>query len=142
MSDSNHPHGLFSPARQADPAAIAALLTEAARDLLSLSKPPEAKDEPQKETAPKEKIRCYRFPELAIRCEREIFEEQGVETLQEVLYNASSSLKAFTALLEKIDPEAKLEGVVAHILARELRRVEDLLFRLEDAYSSVEPVEA
>ncbi len=126
----------------ADLTAVAALLTEAAHGLLTLSKPPEVKDELEKETAPKDAIRCYRFPPLAIRCERELFEEQGAKNLQEVLFNASSSLKAFTALLEKIDAEAKLEGVVAHILARELRRVEDLLFRLEDAYSSVEPVEA
>lgn len=118
------------------------MLNEAAIALLNLSSPPEAEEEPKEETTTKDEIRCYRFSPLAIRCEQELFKDQEAESLREVLFNASSSVTAFTALLEQIDAEAELEGVVVHILARELKRVENLLFKIQDAYSTVELVEA
>jgi len=127
---------------QPDFTAIAAMLNEAAQALLNLSNPPEAEGEPEDEPTSTDEIRCYRFSPLAIRCEQELFEDQEAESLREVLFNASSSVTAFTALLEQIDAEAELEGVVVHILARELKRVENLLFKIQDAYSTVELVEA
>ena len=41
-----------------------------------------------------------------------------------------------------MDAEAEIDGAVIHILARELKRVEDLLFKIQDTYSTVELVEA
>lgn len=138
-------HQLKPPSSQPpspDFIAIAAMLNEAAQALRAAGRSSEVENEPEKETAPRDEIRRYRFPRLAVQCEQELFEDQGAENLQEVLFNACSSLKAFTALLERIDPEAELDGVVLHLLARELKRVGDLLFKIQDAYSTVERVEA
>lgn len=142
MSNSQQPSSLSPPSQSPDLTAIAAMLNEAAQVLLNLSNPPEVEDEPEEESSSKDEIRCYRFSPLAIRCEQELFEDQEAESLREVLFNASSSVTVFTALLEQIDAEAELEGVVVHILARELKRVENLLFKIQDAYSTVELVEA
>lgn len=136
----NHASGPNSPSQ--DFTAIATMLTEAAQALLNLSGPAKAEGEPEEEAVPQDEIRCYRFSPLAIRSEQELFEDQEAESLREVLFNASSSITAFTALLELMDAEAELEGVVVHILARELKRVENLLFKIQDTYSTVELVEA
>lgn len=137
-----HSSGPDSQPPSPDLIAIAAMLNEAAQALRAVGRPFEAEKEPEKETAARDEIRCYRFSPLAICCEQELFEDQGAENLQEVLFNACSSLTAFTALLERIDPEAELDGVVLHLLARELKRVGDLLFKIQDAYSTVELVDA
>ncbi|EFL85994.2 hypothetical protein HMPREF1022_00058 [Desulfovibrio sp. 6_1_46AFAA] len=142
MSSSHQSCTLSPQLPSPDLAAIAAMLTEAAQALLNLSNPPKAEGEPEEEPTPTDEIRCYRFSPLAIRCEQELFEDQEAGSLREVLFNASSSVTAFTALLEQIDAEAELEGVVVHILARELKRVENLLFKIQDAYSTVELVDA
>lgn len=138
-------HQLKPPSSQPpspDFIAIAAMLNEAAQALRAVGRSSEVENEPEKETAPRDEIRCYRFPRLAVQCEEELFQEQGAENLQEVLYNASSSLKAFGALLDRIDPEAHLEGLTLHMLAQELKRVGHVLFKIQDAYSTVERVEA
>ena len=91
---------------------------------------------------PDGEIRSYSFPALALRCEREILDAQQAENMYEVLCNASSSISAFTALMETMNAEAKVDGVIVHILARELQRIEKVLFKMQDAYSTVELVEA
>ena len=48
---------------------------------------------------------------------------------------------AFASLLELMDEAAKVDGFVIHILARELQRIGDLLFKIQDVYSTVELVE-
>ena len=40
--------------------------------------------------------------------------------------------------MEHVEAEAAIDGVVVHILARELKRTENLIFRIQDAYSTVE----
>lgn len=142
MLNSEQSRPLLSRTPSPDLAAIAATLNKAAQALLDASNPAEAKNESEKKTARREEIRCYRFPSLAIQCEQELFKNQGAENLQEVLYNASSSLTAFAALLERIDAEAQLEGIALHMLARELKRVGNLLFKIQDAYSTVTLVNA
>lgn len=122
--------------------AIIAMLNDAMQALHNVSCPSEAKELPDKEIVPADEIRCYRFSPLALRCEQELFAEQQAKNLHELFFKASSSVTAFASLLEHIDAEAEVEGVVIHILARELRRVEDLLFKIQDTYSTVEPVEA
>ncbi|WP_308775972.1 glycosyl transferase [uncultured Bilophila sp.] len=91
---------------------------------------------------PQDEIRCYRFSPVAVRCEKALLEEQEAADLRELLANASLSINAFTTLMELMDAEAKVDGVVIHILARELKRIDNMLFKLQDAYSTVEPVEA
>ena len=135
----------FQPSRStesADLAAIAATLNEAAQTLPRLNSPPSVKHEAKQPAPRREEVRCYRFPALAIQCEQELFKDQGVETLQEVLFNASSSIKAFAALLEEIDADAHLEGMALHMMGRELNRVGKVLFKIQDAYSTVELVKA
>ncbi len=89
-----------------------------------------------------EEIRHYRFPPLAVRCEKELLEAENAEEMRELLFRAFSSLETFADLLELMNPEAKVEGVVMHTLARELRRIGRLVFKIQDAYSTVELVEA
>ncbi len=89
-----------------------------------------------------EEIRHYRFPPLAVRCEKELLEAEDAEEMRELLFRALSSLETFADLLELMNPEAKVEGVVMHTLARELRRIGRLVFKIQDAYSTVELVEA
>ncbi len=91
---------------------------------------------------PDGEIRSYSFPALALRCERELLDAQHAESMYEVLCNTSSSISAFASLMGLIDAEAKVDGVIVHILARELQRIEKVLFKMQDAYSTVEPVEA
>lgn len=93
-------------------------------------------------STPQGEIRCYRFSPVAVRCEKTLLEEQEAADLRELLANASLSINAFTTLMELMDAEAKVDGVVIHILARELKRIDNMLFKLQDAYSTVEPVEA
>ena len=69
-------------------------------------------------------------------------EAEDAEEMRELLFRAFSSLETFADLLELMNPEAKVEGVVMHTLARELRRIGRLVFKIQDAYSTVELVEA
>ena len=57
-----------------------------------------------------------------MRCEKELLEAEDAEEMRELLFRAFSSLETFADLLELMNPEAKVEGVVMHTLARELRR--------------------
>lgn len=124
-----------------DLASIAAMLQEAAQALLRSGVPRE-KPSLELEDQPQEEIRCYRFSPLAQRCEKQLLEEQNAEGLRELLFIASLSVNAFTSLIELMDIEAQVDGVVMHILARELQRIGTLLFKIQDAYSTVELVEA
>ena len=72
---------------------------------------------------PEGEIRRYSFPALAIRCERELLEAQQAEDMKEILSNVSASVDAFASLMELMDAEAKVDGVIIHILGRELQRI-------------------
>ena len=126
-----------------DAASLAALLQSAAQALLRSGKPSdEEHPAPAKVERIQEEIRHYRFPPLAVRCEKELLEEENAEEMRELLFRAFSSLETFADLLELMNPEAKVEGVVMHTLARELRRIGRLVFKIQDAYSTVELGEA
>lgn len=142
MCSSPQPNGPSSQPPSPDLSAIAALLIQTAQTLLNVNSPPMAEREPKQQAAPREEIRCYRFTPLAVQCEQELFRAQGAANLQEVLFNASCTLTALGALLERIDPEAYLEGMTLHMLGRELQRVGKVLFKIQDAYSTVELVKA
>ena len=86
---------------------------------------------------PKGEIRRYSFPALAIRCERELLEAQQAEDMKEILSNVSASVDAFASLMELMDAEAKVDGVIIHILGRELQRIGKILFKMQDTYSTV-----
>ena len=79
---------------------------------------------------------------LAIRCERELLEAQQAEDMKEILSNVSASVDAFASLMELMDAEAKVDGVIIHILGRELQRIGKILFKMQDTYSTVELVGA
>ena len=144
MSSLRHtyPHVSQSSLSTPDLTAIIAMLNGAVQALRSLNCPTETEDIPDEKIEPTDEIRCYRFSPLAVRCEQELFADQQAKSLKELFFKASSSVTAFAALLEHIDAEAEVEGAVIHILARELRRVENLLFKIQDAYSTVELVKA
>ena len=76
---------------------------------------------------------------MAIRCERELLEVQQAEDMKEIL---SASVDAFASLMELMDAEAKVDGVIIHILGRELQRIGKILFKMQDTYSTVELVGA
>lgn len=124
-----------------DAASLAALLQSAAQALLDSGTPSEG-PAPVKVERIQEEIRHYRFSPLALRCEKELLEAEDAEEMRELLFRAFSSLETFADLLELMNPEAKVDGVVMHTLARELRRIGKLVFRIQDAYSTVELVEA
>ena len=124
-----------------DAASLAALLQSAAQALLRSGTPSDEEHPAQVERI-QEEIRHYRFPPLAVRCEKELLEAENAEEMRELLFRAFSSLETFADLLELMNPEAKVEGVVMHTLARELRRIGRLVFKIQDAYSTVELVEA
>ena len=126
-----------------DEASLAALLQSAAQALLRSGTPSdEEHPAPAKVERIQEEIRHYRFPPLAVRCEKELLEAEDAEEMRELLFRAFSSLETFADLLELMNPEAKVEGVVMHTLARELRRIGRLVFKIQDAYSTVELVGA
>ena len=91
---------------------------------------------------PGEEIRCYRFDAMALEGERNLLEEQDADNLLELLGNISGSLEIFTFLLDNIDAAAEVRGDMLHLLAQELERVNDLIVRIGDAYSTVELVDA
>ena len=140
----HHVRSAFSCFRSPpDAASLAALLQSAAQALLRSGTPSdEEHPAPAKVERIQEEIRHYRFPPLAVRCEKELLEEENAEEMRELLFRAFSSLETFADLLELMNPEAKVEGVVMHTLARELRRIGRLVFKIQDAYSTVELVEA
>lgn len=125
-----------------DPIALAAMLQNAAQALLSSPAPRESPSpDDEGDDRPREEIRSYRFSPLALRGEKELLEEQNAEGLRELVSMASSSIMAFASLLELMDEAAKVDGFVIHILARELQRIGDLFFKIQDVYSTVELVE-
>ena len=92
---------------------------------------------------------CFRIPRVKsavtaspIRCERELLEVQQAEDMKEILSNVSASVDAFASLMELMDAEAKVDGVIIHILGRELQRIGKILFKMQDTYSTVELVGA
>lgn len=82
--------------------------------------------------------RCYYFPSLAVTCEQELLREENVNDFKRLLFNAYTSISTFTSLLEIVDSEATVEGNVLHLLTEQLKRTENLLFKVQDAYSTVE----
>lgn len=50
---------------------------------------------------------------------KELLEAENAEEMRELLFRAFSSLETFADLLELMNPEAKVEGVVMHTLARD-----------------------
>ena len=51
-------------------------------------------------------------------------------------------MDAFASLMYLMDAEAKVDGVIIHILGRELQRIGKILFKMQDTYSTVELVGA
>lgn len=126
-----------------DTASLAALLQSAAQALLRSGTPSdEEHPAPAKVERIQEEIRHYRFPPLAVRCEKNCWKRKTPKKCGNCCSERSLPLETFADLLELMNPEAKVEGVVMHTLARELRRIGRLVFKIQDAYSTVELVEA
>lgn len=81
---------------------------------------------------------CYYFPSLAVTCEQELLKKENVNDFKGLLFNACTSISTFTSLLEIVDSEATVEGNVLHLLTEQLKRTENLLFKMQDAYSTIE----
>ena len=107
----------------------------------ALQKEPETKKESDV-AEPEEEIRCYRFDSLALQYEQELLEERDADDFHDLLCSAVDSLEIFVFLLENIDPDVQVEGPTLRLLARELRRINHFVFRIGDAYSTVDLVEA
>ena len=91
-----------------DAASLAALLQSAAQALLRSGTPSEEEHPaPAKVERIQEEIRHYRFPPLAVRCEKELLEAEDAEEMQELLFRAFSSLETFADLLELMNPRPR-----------------------------------
>ena len=89
-----------------DTASLAALLQSAAQALLRSGTPSdEEHPAPAKVERIQEEIRHYRFPPLAVRCEKELLED--AEEMRELLFRAFSSLETFADLLELRTPRPR-----------------------------------
>lgn len=75
--------------------------------------------------------RCYYFPSFAVTCEQELLREENVNDFKGLLFNACTSISTFTSLLEIIDSEATVEGNVLYLLKKQLKRTENLLFKIK-----------
>lgn len=98
-------------------------------------------DEEENAAPEKGELRCYYLCPFTLRNVNTLLEEEGVDSLQDLLGNIHTSLCGFTLLLENIQPEAELKGFVLHILARELKRIENLLLRVHDAYDTADRID-
>ena len=91
-----------------DTASLAALLQSAAQALLRSGTPSdEEHPAPAKVERIQEEIRHYRFPPLAVRCEKELLEAEDAEEMRELLFKAFSSLETFADLLELRTPRPR-----------------------------------
>ena len=88
-----------------------------------------------------EEIRKYCFSALALRIERNLLKEQGVDDIHGLLCRAADSIAAFNILVKNLDQDAKIEGAMLHLVAEELQRVYDLVFDIQELFSAVDPVE-
>lgn len=138
----------------AGPAALAEKLQDIARDLLKFhhiaghfakeyTRPDIGSydDEAESVAAEKGEVHCYYLCPFTLRNINTLLEEEGANDWCDLLRNAYNSLHGFTTLLENTQPEAEFKGFVLHILARELKRIENMLLRIYDAYDTVEKID-
>ena len=98
-------------------------------------------DEEEGVAPEKGETHCYYLCPFTLRNVNTLLQEEGVNDWPDLLCDAYTSLCGFTSLLENIQPEAEMKGFVLHILARELKRIESLLLRTHDAYSTAERID-
>lgn len=150
-SNSEIPKINLSPA---GPAALAEKLQNIARDLLKFHQTTSVlaeeysqrgfaahDNEGEGSTSESGEVHCYYLCPFTKRNVNTLLEEEGANDWQDLLYNAYTSLRGFTILLENTQPEADFKGFVLHILARELKRIEHLMLRIQDAYGTMEKID-
>ena len=149
-SNSEIPKISLSPAGQA---ALAEKLQDIARDLLKFHHANNAStenrsidltahdDEQEGLTSENGEVHCYYLCPYTLRNVRTLLQEEDASDWQDLLCNIYTSLHGFNTLLENIQPEADLKGFVLHFLARELKRIENLLLSIQDAYGTAERID-
>lgn len=85
--------------------------------------------------------RLYHFSPMTLRHERELLDAYEADDFRGLLFEAHRSLSGLAELMKNIDQEARLDGFAVYSLGRLLERASDLIFRMQDAYSTVELLE-
>lgn len=78
------------------------------------------------------------FSFLAINCEQKLLEEQNVDDFKGLLCNPIHLYLLLPPFLNIVDSESTVEGHVLHLLTEQLKHTENLLFKMQDAYSTVQ----
>ena len=85
--------------------------------------------------------RCYHFSPMTLRNERALLEKYDVEDFRGLLCEAHISFMGLTELMKNIEPEIKINSTVVYSLGCLLERASNLVFQIQDAYSTLELVE-
>ncbi len=86
--------------------------------------------------------RSYYFSPFTLKNERKLLKEYEAEDFRDLLFEAHISLSGMVELMKNIDMETKLNSTVVYSLGCLLERVSLLVFKIQDAYSTMEPIEA
>lgn len=82
------------------------------------------------------------FSPMTLRHKRELLEAYEAEDFHVLLFEEHIPLRGLEELMKSADQEACLDGFAAYSLGCLLERAADLIFRMQDAYSTVELFEA
>ena len=148
-----------SPSNPPDLAALAEKFQEATQALLAFCRAgsPEQAAMAEEEAAPDDaalsddedesaddqgETRSYYFSPFTLKNERALLEEYDTDDFRGLLLEAHLSLSGMVELMKNIEMETKLNSTVIYSLGCLLERVSSLVFKIQDAYSTMEPVEA
>ena len=149
----------LSPSTPPDLAALAEKFQEATQALLAFCRAgsPEQMGMADEEAAPDDaalsddtdesaddqgETRSYYFSPFTLESERKLLKEYDAEDFRGLLLEAHISLSGMVELMKNIEMETKLNSTVIYSLGCLLERVSSLIFKIQDAYSTMEPVEA
>lgn len=99
-------------------------------------------DDKDKNADDQGETRSYYFSPFALESERKLLKEYEAEDFRGLLLDVHLSLAGMVELMKNIEMEAKLNSIVIYSLGCLLERVSSLVFRMQDAYSIMEPVKA
>ena len=84
--------------------------------------------------------RCYHFSPLSLQQEQELLEEYKVEDFRGLLFEAHLPLSGMVELMKNIELETSINSSAIYSLGCLLERISSLIFKMQDAYSTLERV--
>lgn len=82
--------------------------------------------------------RCDYFPSLTVTCGQKFLREENINDFKGLFFNPYTSISTFTSLI--MDSEATVEGNVPHLHTEQLQHTENLLFKMQHAYNTIESI--